>query len=310
MKLKKTIIIIAIIIVALFLFNYIRIIVSYNMQKDILEETIDIQGIDELYVPQGIAYSSRFNVFLQTSYNSNHSASKLYVIDFDTGNLIKALKLKKSDDTNNTSHVGGITTDDDKVWISSDFELCEYSLDTIMETKEQEVMSLKDYKLANRGDFCYYHDNILWIGDFHLKILYELPEKKPLLMGYEQIEEVNYSNPDFIVAIPDMVQGMAITEDNKFVFSRSYSGLIRSEIALFDDLLREKTGDYSLNGENVPYYASYKEKLLEKKKIPPMAEGIMIKDKELFVLFESGSKKYKTAFPKIRKILKLKETIW
>ena len=257
MKFKKIFIAIVGIIILLIIFNYSRIIVSYNKQKAICTESFDVNGKQDSYVPQGITYSLKYNCILQTSYNKK-DVSMLYV-----------------------THVGGITTNDDKVWITSDFEINEYNLDDIMRTEQDSIKSEEDLKLRNRGDFCLYNDNTLWIGDFYLKFLYELPEKKPLLMGYNLTENIDYEKPDKIMQLPNMVQGMAITSDNKFVFSRSYSGILKSNISVYE-----------------------KETLIKNTKIPPMAEGIFIKDDFLYVLYESCSDTYQTAYPKIDKILK------
>ena len=67
------------------------------------------------------------NVILQTSYNKNN-VSMLYIINFDTGKLIKELKLIEIDDKDNKNHVGGIATNEEKVWITNDYEINEYNL--------------------------------------------------------------------------------------------------------------------------------------------------------------------------------------
>ena len=280
MKFKKIFITIVLIILLLIVFNYARIYISYNRQKAIFAESFDVNGKQDSYVPQGITYSSKYNCILQTSYNKK-DVSMIYVTDFESGNLIKALKLYKHDNSKNMSHVGGLATNDDKVWITSNFEINEYKLDDIMQTEQDFVKSEQDFELKNRGDFCLYNDNTLWIGDFYLKFLYELPEKKPLLLGYSLSEKIDFKQPDQTISLPSMVQGMAITDDNKFVFSRSYSGLLKSNISIYD-----------------------KEEYIKNTKIPPMAEGIFIKDNFLYVLFESCSDSYPTAYPKINKILK------
>ena len=122
MKFKKIFIAIVGIIILLIIFNYSRIIVSYNKQKSISTESFDVNGKQGSYVPQGITYSTKYNCILQTAY-SKKDVSMLYVTDFESGKLLKALKLFKHDDTKNMNHVGGITTNDDKVWITSDFEI-------------------------------------------------------------------------------------------------------------------------------------------------------------------------------------------
>ena len=74
---------------------------------------------------------------------------------------IKKLKLKKNNNKRNNNHVGGIATDNNKVWITSDYQINEYNLEEIMNTKNNYIKSTSDKKLPNRGDFCTYKNNIL-----------------------------------------------------------------------------------------------------------------------------------------------------
>ncbi len=308
MKIVKNIIKILILLIVLFLFiiilDYARLNISYSINKKNYIEQFSIQGNTSNYVPQGLAYSDKYDVVLQTSYNGKHKVSMLYVIDFKTGELLKDLKLIELDDTNNTNHVGGITTDNNTVWITNDYEVNEYSLEEIINTKESFIKSKKNTKLPNRGDFCKYNNNILWIGDFFLNPFYPVPDDNPLLMGYVLDENFNYSIPNYIISLPKMVQGMVITEDNKFVFTTSFTYLINSNLSIYENPLNSTPDTYNLNGNEIAYYKFDKNNLIKKIKLPPMAEGMFYKDSNLYILFESSSDKYSLALPKINKIIK------
>ena len=170
-NIKKTIILIFIVLLLLIfilLLDYARLNISYIIHKNNYTESFNVQGNTLNYVPQGLCYSKKYNVALQTSYNSKHNVSMLYVINFETGKLIKQLELIETDDSINTNHVGGITTDENTVWISNDYEINEYNLDEAINTKNKSIKSKKDSELINRGDFCTYKDNTLWIGSFHI----------------------------------------------------------------------------------------------------------------------------------------------
>ena len=149
------------IFIVLFIINYARINIYYFIHKDKYIEYSKIEGNLDNYAPQGLAYSSKYNVILQTSYNKNKKASMLYITDFTTKKKIKKLKLKKSNNKINNNHVGGIATDNNKVWITSDYQINEYNLEEIMNTKNNYIKSTSDKKLPNRGDFCTYKNNIL-----------------------------------------------------------------------------------------------------------------------------------------------------
>ena len=305
MKIIKILLFIAIIFILLLVVNYARIALSYYFQKNQFEDKFEIYGYKDSYVPQAITYSSKYNVILQTSYNSKNKCSKIFITDFETGKLIKELELLKNNGDSNLNHVGGITTDDNTIWISGDYELNWYSLDEIMNTNLQYIKSILDLKLHNRGDFCLFKDNVLWIGDFYLKFLYNVPENNPLLIGYSIDANYNSLNPRYLISIPKMVQGLAITDDNSFVFTRSYSGFLKSEVLIYKNFLNTKSDYYELDGIKVPYYKFTKNNLIDNIKIPPMAEGLFFKDKSLYILFESCASRYFTTYPKINKILKI-----
>jgi hypothetical protein len=84
-----------------------------------------------------------------------------------------------------------------------------------------------------------------------------------------------------------MVQGMAITEENNFVFTRSYTNLVNSKLTIYKDMTQEN------------------HVLLKKINLPPMAEGIFYKDNEIYILFENSADKYFFAYPKIKRIIKI-----
>ena len=286
--------------IVIFILDYIRINISYSFNKNKYTETFDIQGRNNGYVPQGLAYSSLYNVVLQTSYNKKHDVSMLYVTDFSTGKLLKSLKLIDINGEDDNKHVGGITTDNNIVWITNDYEVDEFSLDEIINTDSDSIKSLSNTKLPNRGDFCLYNDGILYIGDFYLKHFYDVPDDNPLLMAYD-VSNIDYSRPSYIISLPKMVQGMEIVDD-KFVFSQSYTYLINSSLSVYSKPI--ESGSYKLNGNDIPYYKF--DKLYSKYKLPPMVEGIFYKDDNLFMLFESGCDSYSLALPKVNKILKMK----
>lgn len=310
--LKKVLIILIILVLSLFfvlLLDYARLNVHYLINRKNYTETFDVQGNLSNYVPQGLTYSNTYNIVLQTSYNSNHNVSMLYVIDFETGNLLKQLKLINSDNSVNTNHVGGITTNEETVWITNDYEINEYSLEEIINTENNYIKSIKNTKLPNRGDFCLYHENILWIGDFFLNPFYKVPDNNPLLMGYniDNIkDDLNYNVPNYIISLPKMVQGMVITPDNKFVFTTSFTPFINSNLIYYNNVLEEKHESYNLNGHEIPYYKFSKKNFEKNIKLPPMAEGMFNIDNNLYILFENSSNTYFYAFPKLRKVIKTK----
>ena len=292
MKKRNKIIIISILIILLIaLFFKINILKNYKSNKN-NTSIYKIEGINNKYTPQSISYSEKYNVILQTSYNNNNKASKIYIINFNTGELIKELELLKENNTINNTHVGGIATNNNKVWITSDYEINEYNLEEIINTNNTSIKAISTKKLKNRGDTCTYNNGILWIADFYLYPIYKVPNNKPLLLGYKVTDNIDYNNYNYSVMLPKMVQGVAI-KDNKIIISQSYTYLVNSKLRIYEFNINDNTNNYKLDKNN----------LIKTITIPPMAEGIFYKDNKIYVLFESSSKKYFGAYPKINNLL-------
>jgi len=277
-KIFKIILIIILLILLLLLIAYVKINIKYQKNKDKYFSTYKIV-IETGYAPQGLTYSEKYNAIIQSSYSYKDKESKIYVIDFNTKRLLNEFTLEK-----NKYHVGGLTTNEDTLYITNDYYLYTYDLKEIMNTGLNSIKETSKTKIKNRGDFCLYHDNVLWIGDFALWPLYRVPKNKPLILGYKD-GNTKYNKPDYSYEIPKMVQGMAIVDD-EFIFTKSYSPWLESELVT---------------------YKLKKGKLQKTKSInlPPMAEGMFYKDNHLYILYESNSYKYWMAIPKIKNLVRL-----
>ena len=238
-KLFKIIIGIIILGTFLYILNVSRLCIHYLVYKDNYKETFNVVGNKDHYVPQGLCYSDKYNIILQTSYNGKGKVSMLYVIDFDSGKLIKSLKLKDMNGKDQTNHVGGVATDNNTVWITNDYQVEEYSLDTIVNKATEYIQSENVFNLPIRGDFCTVHDNYLWIGDFYLKPFYDVPNGNPLLMGYSLKSNPTYNNPDVVISLPKMVQGLTFNDKGEFVVTESFTYLILSNFSIYENVLNK-----------------------------------------------------------------------
>ena len=291
-KIIKILLIIILVVLLLFIIDYARINIRYLIDKKNYIKQYNVYGNKNGLTPQGLTYSKKYNVSIQTSYSKD--ISKIFIVNFKTGKLIKELKLINKDGTNNTKHVGGITTDDNKVWITNDYEVDIFSLSEIMNSDNDYIKSNEEIKLPIRGDFCYFYDNILWIGDFYLKPFYDVPNGDPKLNGYTNSENIDFNKPKYVVSLPKMVQGMSILPNGNVAFTESFTYLINSNLQVYKNILKEKNAKFD------------KSNLKYTKKLPPMAEGMFYKDDSLYILFESSANKYSLAYPKINKVIKYK----
>ena len=305
-------------IAVIFLIDYLGLVSYYHFSKNSYLEFSEIPELAEGYVPQGMCYVEKSNVILQTSYNDN-APSKLYVFDYKREELICKYTLKDSSGKDIYGHVGGITSNGNKVWICNGSIMLVYSLSEILSSSDNTIKSTKELSLPISGDFCYYqytkvtnnpneshYYNILWVGSFAVNSNPFSQRTSPFIYGYnlEKSDDIdNFNKPQYIVAIPDKVQSLYIDKDNNFYFTRSYSGFFTSSIDVHENMLNSKLEEFLVNAERIQYHSFRNTRRLHSYTLPPMAEGMFIKDNKLYVIFESASKKYLYAMPKINKII-------
>ena len=306
-KIVKIILIIVLVAITIFVLNYIRINIHYQINKKNYQDAFPVAGNQDHYVPQGLCYSSKYNVALQTSYNGDHKVSMLYVIDFKSGKLLKSLKLKDINGNDQTYHVGGIATDNNTIWITNDYEIEEYSLDEVINTTTNEIKSILTTPLSIRGDFCTVYDNKLWIGDFYLKPFYDVPDGNPLLLSYPIENTIDYKNPEIIISLPKMIQGLTFNDKGEFILTASFTYLIQSDFTIYENILKQPTNEtINFNGKEIPYYHLTKKNLIQKIKMPPMAEGLFYLDGSYYILFENSTDYYQMALPKMNNVIQYK----
>ena len=297
MKIVKKIIIkiVSICIISVIL-NYLWLNTFYLITKNNYENYTIIPDIENGYVPQGFCYLEKHNLILQTSY-SKKSPSKIYIIDFTNGDIIKELILKDLKSNDLYIHAGGVASDENTIWICGDNSLYAFNLSDALATNAKYIQASKKLDFSIHTDFCYYHNdkNILWVGEFKNPL-----NKKytPYILGFHtdnnNIEDTE--NPSYKIEIPSMVQGFCIDDNNNFVFSRSYSGFIVSSLDIYENML-----DLSPNPSTNLSYKNAKK--ISHTKILPMSEGLFFKNNKFYILFESGAKRYLYVFPKIKDYL-------
>lgn len=273
---KIVIVIVIIILVPILILDYLRLNISYIINKDNFKETIPINGNKNKYIPQAIVYSDKYNISIQTSYNKNHKVNRIYIVDLNNNKLIKILNLLKDDKSINNTHVGGIATDNNTLWITRNNEVNEYSLNEIINTKEKNIISKKTTTLPIRGDFALYKNNILYIGDFCLTPFYKVKDNNPLLLAYSN-NEINYNSPKYIISLPKMVQSMEIDNDNNLYFTTSFTYLINSKLLKYKNIFNNLTDTYKFNNNKIPYYKLTKKDLIKSYKLPPWLKKCTLK---------------------------------
>ena len=277
-----------------------------------------IPGLFEGIIPQGMCYISKLNAFAVSGYYEDGLfPSMLMLIDAETGNFTKAFPLQNVDGEDYSGHAGGIASSDDYLYITSESTCYICDIDSLEKLKNGDTLKFQsNFKLNTKGSFACFDNDILWTGDFiessdkaredarkittltSGETFYAYCEGYILKDGLPDIKKINSENngyiPDYMLAIPEQVQGMCFTHSGKLIFSTSYGRKNNSKIYVYEDvLLSERVGFYTIDGTEIDLLACGSDLLSKTIVAPPMAEGIVQVDSSQYIIFESGAEKYR-----------------
>lgn len=275
-------------------------------------------GLNDGFVPQGIAYREDRDEFYLTAYDGTGSkCSVLMVVDGKTGKYKKEFSVINIDGSDNKGHLGGVAVTSKNVYLTSGKNLLRISLSTIdcsgtygnIQVEEKIPLAIGDAGIS----YVNYdrNNNILWTGNFYYfwdsdyrKKAY--PKYNTLLVGYEMTKktENGFKNsmkassdssfqyvPDIIFDLDDYdrIQGVAFTKDT-VVLSQSYGRGNKSKLHFLDYpnvKLPEK--NLTIDGQYVPVCEVDKKNKIT---VFPMSEGIEVRNGKLYSVYESAAKKY------------------
>ena len=277
-----------------------------------------VPGLYEGIIPQGICFDETTGYLLITGYFEDALfPSMVMCVDQKTGKFISAHPLLNTEGEPYYGHAGGIASSQNTVYITTDYECYTFSSSVLKETKNNtEIRFTGKFKLNTLGSFACIHNNIFWTGDFiesddkerekvtdvttlnNGETFYAYCEGYILEDGLPSINKINSESngyiPDYFLAIPEQVQGMAFTKTDKIIFSTSYGRKNDSKLYIYDDvLITEKSGTKKVDGKNIDLYACNNEMLIKEITAPPMAEGMAIHYDGIYLIFESGAEKYR-----------------
>lgn len=277
-----------------------------------------VPGLLEGVIPQGVCYDETTGYLLITGYYEDSKyPSVLMVLDEKNGKLLNYYSLKKINGEDYYGHAGGIASSQNTIYIVSEGECYTFPADTLLnEVKQSYIQFQSNFKLNTKGSFACYSNNTLWIGDFIQsddkerkavkdittlesgETFYAYCEGYKLVDGLPDVNKINKDStgyiPDYYMAIPEQVQGMAFTKTGKILFSTSYGRKNNSKIYVFDDIIsKEATETKIVNGEQVDFYSCKSSLLLSEIIAPPMAEGMANTPDKIYIMFESGAEKYR-----------------
>ncbi len=276
-------------------------------------------GLMEGIIPQSMCFDETTGYFLISGYYENGKLpSMIMAIDSKTKMLVGAYPLKTTNGDDYFGHAGGIASSQNTVYLTSGGECYTIPSVDIKNQKNGNPLHFKGkFRLNTAGSFACIHNNILWTGDFiessaderdkveNITTLttgetfYAYCEGYLLSDGLPDIKKINSEAngyiPDYMLAIPEQVQGMAFTKTEKIVFSTSYGRKNNSKIYIFDDILvNEKVDTITIDNQAIDVLACSSDYLLKEITAPPMAEGLANTTDGIYMLFESGASKYRS----------------
>lgn len=276
---------------------------------DMSSKEFEIPGLDTKFTPQGFtAIDGSSDEFLISGYMSDGGASRFYLIK--DNKVVKYFSLTQANE-DYTGHAGGVVSKGSSLWVVGDGNCYRFSLNDLRKCENGgKVVILDSFKTNNGADFVFENNGVLWIGEFYKKGKYETDQTHRLknrngnmnnavVFGYDIDESKGYGlvsqapNPSKVLSIGNQVQGIAISSDGKIVVSTSY-GLSDSNIYIYEDVLsQEKHSSFQYGIQSIDMWYLDDVSCLKKINAPAMSEEIVIKNDRVYVLFESGAKKYK-----------------
>lgn len=281
-----------------------------------------IPGLKEDLVPQGMCCISSENVVVVSYYLESKQNSMLAVVDATSGKFIKAVKLVNEDGTPYTGHAGGIAASSKNLWVVTGGDAQRLPVSDLMKAEPMaEVRFVDRFRTCTRASLANCIDGVLWIGDFYTPGGdYETDESHHMtapsgsgnsawIVGYKldsaaenELNPARYANPsttvapDYILSVPDRIQGATRLNTGEFIFSESYGRKNDSHILIHKNVLKTDANTTAeISGIKVPLWFIDSDTLVKSITAPPMTESIENVENKIYVLFESGASLYRSS---------------
>ncbi len=237
-------------------------------EQDYLDNLIS----SETQCMQGLCFTPDY--ILMTSYSEDTDClGSLMVFDRESGDYLVTLGMKKK------SHLGGIAYDGSNIWIchSNSRTLERIPYEYVQKIAEDapgyciDASALSDeYELKNTPSCITCYGGRVWVGT-HTKIF------GSEMLSYSYDEESDTLTAFSRYNIPSKVQGIAFDRNGQVYLSISYGRNNSSYLKVYTSLL---------------LLTKHPDEPQVKVEMPPCSEEIAIADDNIYVVFESASRKY------------------
>lgn len=258
---------------------------KYKKFFDISKKGAPIPGYSgtKEWIPQGLALVPSKNWIIISHYwgnKDNNQASSISITSSKTSKRIKTLYLYESGSKKHTGHVGGLAVSKNHLWVASGKNVYKIPLSTISSKKDYSNIVMTPYALGHKASYATYSDGILWIGEYmdgeDQGGKQCAPGPKGKLRGYPLTSSDGFPSnrkATYIWITPDRIQGAVVTK-SRVVYSQSCGRNNASKLLIYTRGAKGKAGATPLT-------------------MPPMSENIAMRGNDLYVLFESGARKYR-----------------
>ncbi len=289
--------------------------VFFSNYNEVSEKFCEIPALDTEFVPQGLAYSDYLERILVCGYMNDAGASRIYVINPESGEYEKFVTLTETDGEEYTGHCGGIATFEANAWIVSGKYARRLPLDTLKSAENEDSVQFVDkFNSGTRASYINCSNGILWIGEYHKSgDTYVTEESHHLISpagekmnawtcGYilesGNPQGFDYDGnskeivvPDYVLATESMCQGFAQLPDGRFVTSIS-GQITKSKLNTYKNVLEnESDGTVTIADKDVNIWFLDSTKMTSSLNALPRSEGVDNYNGKLLVLYESGCKK-------------------
>lgn len=307
---------------------------SYPEFFSVGEPAFLIPGLQDALVPQGMCrIPSRSELVFSCYSSESGGSSMLLVVDEKSGSLKKAVRLLNEDGSAYTGHAGGVAASGKNLWVVTGGYAQRLPIGDLSNAGPQGEVKFTDrFDTGTRASFTNCVDGVLWVGDFfksggsyntdesHHMTAPDGSESHAWIAGFKldpsSPNELAPSSsgsgsgpvaPDYVLSIPDEIQGMTKLKSGEFVLSRSYGRNNKSSLLLYRGVL-DSNPDRTvwINGKEVPLWFLDSETSVKSITAPPMLESLERADGNVLALFESASDPYRdTALDPVDDVMRL-----
>ena len=285
------------------------------------EKLFLIPGLKQVLTPQGIAICPSTGRTYISAYSVDTVPSVIIVTETGTNDLVAEYYLYNADGTPMTSHVGGIAVTDTHLYVSDkmdsdgSYQIAAIPLSALPSSGAHDITVVETISMAMSPSMMNYSAGYLWVGNFyHPKADYNLSPNMDYtttakdgskygcyILGFDMSQGHDrllgadpYPMPDVILAAPDRIQGITLTDSGSVVLSQSYGRANDSTLLIYQlNPGEEPDLELTLNSQSIPAYLLDDNRLAKSINSIPMSEGLATTpDDQVLVLYESGAIRY------------------